>query len=225
MTRGILIAGNESSLAATIAAEAAKRVETFAAAFFPNRISEPVRDRLPPTEGSVPITLSWNPGSPISARSLVLAAESRLEHIDEAILVCMPPPVRRRAEDLVPGEIETLVNDHVKGWFFLVRELSARFKARKQGTLSLVLSDIPMGGGKDDTTDLMGPSAAASFRAFARGLLTAAVNEPYQVLAFSSSEIGEDDAFAAFIFKTMEEGNKRGPGKWYKYGKFGLFGR
>jgi hypothetical protein len=43
MTRGILIVGMESSLSEAVAAEAEKRVEQYAAAFIPNRLSNPVR--------------------------------------------------------------------------------------------------------------------------------------------------------------------------------------
>lgn len=223
MTRGILIAGNESALSAAVAAEAAKRVERFAAAFIPSGLSGPDRGS-PPPEGPACIPLTWNPGSPISARSLILAAENHLEHIDEAILVCTPPAIRKPADALIPGEIELMVNDHIKGWFFLVKELSIAFKARKTGTLALVLSDIG-GGGRDDAVDLMGPSVTASFRAFTQGLLAASFGEPYQVLGFSASETGEDRDFAAFIFKVMEDGGKRNAGKWHKYGKLSFFGR
>jgi hypothetical protein len=221
MTRGILIAGNESSLFAAIAAEASRRVERFAAAVIPNRIAEPVSE----SAESARISLGWNPGNPVSARSLVLAAENRLEHVDEAILICAPPSVRKRAEDLIPGELEILINDHIKGWFFLVRELTLLFKERRRGTLSLVLSGIGADGGKDEAADLLGPSAAASFRALAQGLLTGSPNGPYQVLAFSSSETGEDASFASFIFKIMEEDNRRNSGKWHKYNRFGIFGK
>jgi hypothetical protein len=223
MARGILIAGNESSLSEAIAAEAAKRVEAFAAAFIPRHAGEQVRGKPFPGGGSPRFPLRWNPGSPISARSLVLAAENRLEQVDEAILICTPPSVYERAEELVPSEIETTVNNHIKGWFFLVRELTSLFKARNRGVLSLVLSDL--GGGKDEAVDMMGPSVAASFRAFTQGLLASSFSEPYHVLAFSSSEIGEEGAFAAFVFKVMEEKNKRNTGKWHRYGRLGFFGR
>ncbi|MDR2068838.1 MAG: hypothetical protein LBP71_03105, partial [Spirochaetaceae bacterium] len=225
MTRGILIVGNESALSAAIAAEAAKRVDRFAAAFIPSGPSEPGRENPPPAGGAAYIPLSWNPGSPVSTRSLVLAAENHLGHIDEAILVCTPPPVRKAAEALIPAEIEVMVNDHIKGWFFLVKELSALFKARKTGTLALALSELSPGGGRDDEVDLMGPSATASFRAFTQGLLAASFREPYQVLGFSASDAGEDRDFAAFIFKIIEEGGKRNAGKWHKYGKLPFFGR
>jgi hypothetical protein len=222
MTRGILIVGTESSLSTAVAAEAGKRVEQFAAAFIPGPVSGP--DRIPaPGVDTALIPLVWNPGSPISARSLILAAVNRLEHIDEAILICTPPPVRKQADELCPSEIENLVNDHIKGWFFLVKEITALFKTRGSGTLALVLQDIAAGM-KDEVVDLLGPSIAASFRAFAQGLLAASFGKSYGTLAFSG-ETGEDAAFASFIFKIIDEGGKRAVGKWQKFGKLGIFGR
>jgi hypothetical protein len=223
MTRGILIAGTEASLFTAIAGEASKRVERYAAAYIPNRLSASGSgggDTAP--KGSIPLV--WNPGSPISSRSLILAAENRLERIHEAILVCEPPALCRPPEELVSSDIDSMVNDYIKGWFFLVKELTALFKAHHSGTLALVLSEV-FRRGKHEPVDLTGPSVAASFRALAQGILAASIGAPYEVLAFSSSDAGEDPAFASFIFKIMEENNKRNTGKWHKFGKLGLFGR
>jgi NAD(P)-dependent dehydrogenase (short-subunit alcohol dehydrogenase family) len=225
MTRGILIAGIESSLSAAVAAEAGKRVEQYAAAFIPNKLAAPIRDRTaaqPAGSGLVPLT--WNPGSPISARTLVLAAENRLERIDQAILVCTPPSLRRQVEELAPADIDTVVNDHIKSWFFLAKELSAVFKTRGGGALALVLSNSGTGTEKGEIPDLIGPSVAASFGSFAGGLLASSVGKPYITMAFSC-ETGEDAAFAAFIFKILDEGSRRASGKWHRYGRFNLFGR
>jgi hypothetical protein len=166
------------------------------------------------------LPLQWNPSSPISARTLVLAAENRLEHIHEAILVCAPPSIRRPSAELSLSEIEILVNDQIKGWFFLARELAAVFRARKAGTLALVYSEIGAGGGKDDPADILGPSALASFQAFTRSLLAAAYSEPYLSMGFSCSEAGAETGFASFIFKLLDEGNRRNNGKLHKFGKF-----
>jgi hypothetical protein len=224
MTRGILIAGVDSSLSEAVAAEAERRVEQYAAAFIFNRL-DPVRNRPKPADGrKARISLDWNPGSPISARTLVLAAENRLAHIDEAILVCVPPSARRPVEQLAPADIDIMVNDYIKGWFFLVKELTAAFKRRGAGTLALVLSDTGSGNEKRDIPDLMGPSVRAAFRALVQGLLAADPGKSYQILAFSS-ETGEDAEFAAYIFKIIEENNKRNLGRWHKYGRLGLFGR
>jgi hypothetical protein len=222
MTRGILIAGNESPLLAALSAEAAKRVESFALACIPNRLLQG-EDNHTAAPAGAGITLSWNPGSPISARTLVLSAENRLEHIDEALLVCAPPSVRRSIAELPAKDIEILVNDHIKGWFLLAKELASVFKMRKAGTLGLIFSDLPSGTGKGEKADLLGSAALASFRAFSQSLLASSFDEPYLSLGFSSSETGDD--FASFVFKTLDESNRKNNGKWYKFGKFNLFGR
>jgi hypothetical protein len=115
-----------------------------------------------------------------------------------------------------------MINDHIKGWFFLIKELTAVFKNRQQGTLALVFHDL-LGTGKDDSTDILGPSSLASFRALSHGLLTAAHSEPYLTVGFSCSETGNETAFAAFIFKSIDDMNKRSNGKLHKFGKFSLF--
>jgi hypothetical protein len=166
--------------------------------------------------------LDWNPSSPISARTLILAAENRLDRIDEAILVCSPPSIRCGAAELPLADVEILLSDHIKGWFFLVKEIAAVFSSRKSGILSLVYHDVPAAK-KDDAADILGPSALASFRALTQGLLAAAHNDPYITVGFSCSDAGNEEAFSSFVFKTMDEINKRSNGKLYKFGKLNFF--
>jgi hypothetical protein len=229
MTRGILIAGNESALTAAVEAETAGRVERYALAPLPDRFSVPRDTRgetpgLQPAKNAARIPLDWNPGSPVSARTLVLAAENRLGRIDEAILVCNPPSDRRAAAfglaDFSLADIEILVNDHIKGWFFLVKELAAVFKARGEGTLALVYSET---GRKNTEPDLLGPTALAVFRSLTGGLLAAAPEEPYLTLGFSGTAADDEAGFAAFILKSIEEGNRKNNGRLHKYGKTGFF--
>jgi len=220
MTRGIFIAGNESALSRAIEAEAVHRVEQFAAAYIPNRLSGAVKNSAAANEKRVP--LDWNPSSPISARTLVLAAENRLEHIDEAILICSPPSIRSSAAELPLADVEIMINDHIKGWFFLVKELAAVFTTHGRGILALVYPDIPSSG-KDDSADILGPSSLASFRALTQGLLAAAHSEPYITAGFSCSDAGNEAAFASFMYKTIDEGNRRANGKLHKFGKFNFF--
>ncbi|MDR2095263.1 MAG: hypothetical protein LBP76_07070 [Treponema sp.] len=223
MTRGILIVGDDAPLTTALMAEAAKRVERFASVIIPNRISGPDSE-MPDFSLGAADRLTWNPSSPISARTLILAAENRLEHIDDAVLVCSPPAVCCLPEKLVLREIETMVNDHIIGWFYLVKELTAKFRSRQSGSLSLIVAETgPAGKGKDSLVDLLGPAAAASFRAFAQSLLSAAFNEPFYVFGFSSTEQSGDPEFCSFLFKIIDERNKRDNGKWHKHGKFSFF--
>jgi len=225
MSRGILIAGNESTLTSAIEAEAARRVEFYTLALLPDRLSGGNVKIAPQSWSSAEkrIPLGWNPGSPISAHTLLLAAENRLEQVNEAILVCNPPLVRGTAADLSLASVEILVNDYIKGWFFLVKELATVFKAHGGGTMALVSPETAGTSDKDDAADLMGSTALAAFRALTRGLLAAALSEPYITLGFSGAEAGDDAGFAAFIFKQLDESSRRSNGKYHKYGKMGLF--
>jgi hypothetical protein len=42
-------------------------------------------------------------------------------------------------------------------------------------------------------------------------------------MGFTGSETDDDAGFATFIFKQLEEKNRRGNGKLHKYGKLGFF--
>ncbi|MDR1804164.1 MAG: hypothetical protein LBQ94_11225 [Treponema sp.] len=225
MTRGILIAGNESSLFSAVAAEAVKRVETYAFALIPNRFYIPDGAPPPPAEPTGKgVSLSWTPSSPISARTLVVAAENRLGQINNAILVCSPPAVYRTAEALTPEEIEILVNDHIRGWFFLIRELALNFRRLGTGSLSFIAPEPGSdSGAKNSQADLLGPPALASFRTFTQGVLASSANEPFQVTGFTAPESGAKEEFAAWLFKIIDEGHRKNSGRWQKYPKIGFF--
>jgi len=220
MTRGIFLAGNESALSRAVEAEIIKRVKQFTAALIPNRLSGALKNA--PLEMKERLFIDWNPSSPISARTLVLAAENRLEHINEAILICSPPSIRSSASQLPLSDVEIMINDHVKGWFFLVKEIAKVFTERKSGTLALVYTDIAVSG-KDETADVLGPSALSSFRALTSGLLSSAHIEPYITIGFSTTDAGNETAFASFIFKNIDEATNRTKGKLFKFGRFSFF--
>jgi len=226
MARGILIAGNKSSLFSALCVEAAKRVEKYAVALIPQeQTQKPVPNRLtdPLYVSNRQHVLDWNPASPVSAKTMILSVLNKMEHIDDAILVCVPPAYRKTTEEFSTAEIDRLVDYNIKGWFFLVRELTAVFTAHKRGTLSLVLPELNAGS-VDETPDFIGPAAVAAFRSFAQGIILSSHSTPYSAMGFSLPEPGGENAFAAFVFKNMEEG-KRNSGKWIKYGKLGFFGR
>jgi hypothetical protein len=222
MSRGILIAGSDSTLINAVEAETARRADHYALALIPSRAAGPGAETEAPFAKHFParIPLDWNPPSAISARTLVLAAENRLGRVNEAILVCDPRLARCAAADLGLAEIEALVGDQVKGWFFLARELTAAFRARGEGTLALMYHES---GGKDDANDVLAQAAIAVFRSLTHSLLAAANDEPFATLGFSCGEVGDEAGFAAFIAKQLEDGGRRGSGKLHKYGKQGFF--
>jgi len=215
MTRGIFIAGNESAISRAVENETVNRVEKYTAAFIPNRLSGATKSILPANKKRLP--LDWNPSSPISARTMILAAENRLEKIDEAILICSPPSIQINVSDISLSDVEIMINDNIKGWFFLIKELSAVFRTRKRGTLALVYPEIIMDAAENGAADILGVSCLASFSAVTKGLLEDADNEPYITTGFSCSNAGNESAFASFIYKTIEDTDKRTNGKLHKW--------
>ena len=221
MTRGILIAGNQSPLFYAVAGEAAQRTEGYTIATISDRFSlsygkHSYKMDIPDKA----ITLSWNPGSPISARTLVFSAENRMGKIHDAILVFSPPAINKTIDTLMPEEIEVLVNDHIKGWFLLVRELTLYFRRTGSGSLSLVTNDFAKSRSKKSDLNLMGQTAAASFRTFAQVILAVSHNEPYHVMGFSGPETCDMDKFAAWLFDKIDKSSKRNSGKWYKFSRW-----
>ena len=217
MTRGILIIGSESSLFSAVAAEAAKRVEAFAVAMIPSRFTpegeQPLKTGIP--EKAIP--LSWNPASPISARTLLFAAENRMKQIREAILICSPPAIYKNAETLTPEEIEIIVNDHIKGWFLLIRELAVYFRRTGMGSMSLVGNGITIHRGKNNKDELLGQAVAASFRAFCQGVLSSSLKETCHLMGFSCSETDSKEKFAGWLFRLIDESAPKNSGKWHKF--------
>lgn len=213
------MAGNESPLFMAAAAEAEKRVEKYAAA---NIYSAAIPGKQTAPNSSKRIPLSWNPGSSISARTLILSAENWLGQINDALLICLPPAMFKPAESLVPADIETHVNTQIKGWFFLIRELAIYFRARGSGTIALAVPETVSGGG-ESLSDFFGGSAAASFRALGQELLSGSAAEPFHVLGFTAAEAGQEKEFASWFFKIIDEGSRKNSGKWHKFSKFGFF--
>jgi len=230
MTKGVLVAGNDSTLLSAVEVEVAKRVDYYALATIPKRFSGmgsgPYLTAMPSnaTVEKARIPIDWKPGSPVSARTLVLSAGNRLGKIDEAILVCSPPSISCAVADLKPLDIEVLTNDHIKGWLFLAKELTAGFKAKGQGTLVLVFPETGVAGGKNTATaDVLASSSVASFRSLANWVLAAASDESYFAQGFTGGEAGDEAGFVNFIFKQLDDTRRRANGKLHKYGRTGFF--
>ena len=114
MTRGIVIAGNKSSLFSAFCAEAAKRVEKYAVAHIPHNQTVPPQKSTETKSiddqraANRQLVLEWNPSSPVSAKTLVLSGVNQMEHIDDAVLVCAPPAYRKNAENFSSSALRAL---------------------------------------------------------------------------------------------------------------------
>lgn len=234
MTRGILIAGNEGAVTEALAREATKRVEPVVTAFLSSQDEEEKEQNLSADASSANtrenrvgkiVPIPWKGASSVSAQAVVLSARNILGEIDEALLVCTPWGIRRGLKELRVADIDHHIDAYLKSWFYLGRELTRYFSARERGVLALVLADGSSSGDGGEDIDMFRPLVTEAFRIMADKLLVLSASEPFRVLAFQNNEAGNEEAFASYVMKTIDENNRRDAGRWHRYGKSFFFGR
>ncbi|MDR1148749.1 MAG: hypothetical protein LBK66_08970 [Spirochaetaceae bacterium] len=202
----LLIAGAGRELVSALAGQAVKRGAKTALSLIPSQNgAQRLADGLE--------LLDWNPGSPISARSLVLAAGNRIGVLTGGIIVCAAPD-NADAADFSPVGIDFIVNNHIKSYMFLARELIRHFRAAQSGTLALVLLEEP-------SSSLLAGPVFSAFKSFAGNLLTNLNTEYFRAAAFVCEEKIPPpmNEFAAYILKTLSENKKLDGGRWFKFTK------
>ncbi|MDR3201232.1 MAG: SDR family NAD(P)-dependent oxidoreductase [Spirochaetales bacterium] len=137
--------------------------------------------------------VAWNPRSPLSARTVVTETLNVFETIDEVIIVFSADTGKKEFHELSFADMEKTVDDSIKSFFFLVKEVFMALQRQKKGVLVFAHHD----GGAEA---LPPPQAAAStaFRAFASALFTQYQNEPFTLYGYYSSA-PETKGFARFL--------------------------
>jgi NAD(P)-dependent dehydrogenase (short-subunit alcohol dehydrogenase family) len=202
----ILIAGAGVGLVSALANEAVTRGAKTALSIIPSQNRDKrIVDGLE--------FLDWNPGSPISALNLVLAAENKIGALTGGIIVCAAPD-NADAADFSPAGIDFIINNHVKSYMFLARELARHFRAARNGALTLALLEEP-------SSSLLSGPVFSAFKSFSSNLLTNLNSEYFRTAAFVCEEKKPPpvNEFAAYIFKTLSENKKLDDGKWFKFTK------
>jgi hypothetical protein len=198
MERTCLIAGKSGALLADI-------VRRCTATQRRPLVARSGQAELPDLPAGAPAPISWNRRSALSARSLLLHAQTVCGSIDEAIVVYSPAEETGPFHASTVVSIEDRVDAEVKGYVFLLRELLSVFQA--QGTGCLVLAVL------DHTADLVSPLEAAglgSFMALARSLQELYQNESFQIqLCYSRDE--NTLGFADLVTNVMSDRRPRRP--------------
>jgi hypothetical protein len=207
----MLIAGAGEELITALSGEAEKRGARTAVAVIAGRNGGNRRQTDGP--GGNPAPPNWNPGSPVSARGLVLTAENRIGPLGGAIVVCSAPD-ESETRDFSPAGIESIVDNHIKSYMFLSRELVRYFQQKKAGTLAFALFETPPNG-------LLTASVFGAFRNFSDSLLERSNTEHLKMASFLCDEKNPTPAseFAAYILKTLTE-NKKIDRSRFKFTKF-----
>jgi hypothetical protein len=207
MNGALLIAGSGAELIAALSTETEKHGMAAACAVIPKRN---VQNRGSyDTMDKKPLMFDWNPGSAISARSLVLSVENRLGIIGAGIIVCSAP--RTAENDFSPAGIDFLVDNHIKSYMFLAHDLMRYFHTTQSGTLALVMLE-------EVNTNLLTAPISSAFSSFA-GSLSAYQGEYMRIMSFSCEEKppAPVNDFAKYILKTIAKNEKPGGGRRFKF--------
>ncbi|MDR1316614.1 MAG: SDR family NAD(P)-dependent oxidoreductase [Spirochaetales bacterium] len=162
--------------------------------------------------------IAWNPRSPLSARTLVTEAWNDLEAVDEVIVSFFADTGKKEFHDMAFADMEKVVDDSIKSYFFLVKEIFIALRGQKKGVLSFAYHD----GGVEVLPPLQA-AAAAAFRAFASSLFAQYQNEPFTLYGYYSS-LAETRAFARFLSRLADTRTEKTARRWVRFsGKSGLF--
>ena len=138
-------------------------------------------------------TVQWNRGSPISARTLILNAESVFKTLDEVVLYFDEELYASRANQVDLQECSRGSNEMVLSYQYLTLEALNRFRARKTeenpGTLIYLLKEGPSAADavrapslRNGAYSIASPvvaAAATSFMAFAENIAAIYGDLPY----------------------------------------------
>jgi len=138
-------------------------------------------------------TVQWNRGSPISARTLILNAESIFETLDEVVLYFDEEMYASKANQVDIQECSRGSSEMVLSYQYLTLEALNRFKSRKSeenpGTLIYLLKEGPSAADavrapslRNGAYSIASPvvaAAATSFMAFAENIAAIYGDLPY----------------------------------------------
>jgi NAD(P)-dependent dehydrogenase (short-subunit alcohol dehydrogenase family) len=219
MKKTVLITGRDTPFGAALIAEARARdysvIATVDRTEADGKSGRKTGQAAPADDGEAEreeglLVVPWNRASAFSARHVMIECRNLGSKLDAALVVCAPTGAPAPLEKLEPAFVDSFVDAEVKGRVFFAREAAAEFASRGEGLLGMIAyqNGMPL-----SPLDAM---AMGAFHALSQELFAAQVNANYLTQGYSCS-LTMDAAFAAFIFKGIEEANHRTSGRWLKF--------
>lgn len=164
-----------------------------------------------PEKGSGTLSVNWNRRSPVSAGTVVRMLSNQYKALEHIFLVYIPGLENSPFHELGSASIESTIDEQLKGYTFLIRELLSLIQRKKEISLHII---IHTGG-----AEVLAPQDAAAagyIRSLASSLFTFYQNEKIYINGFeSSAQVSED--FAGFILKTCTDPSPKANKKWFRY--------
>ncbi len=213
MGKTFLIAGTWAAVTIELIQGALSRKDRVLAALNPDVEQPPIEPDWEKNLRYIP----WNRRSPLSAKTFILEGANAFERIDEAFLVYAPGGEGRVVHDSSLADIEETLDENLKGFFFLLKELFSRFEKQRSGILSCVYYDKGM-----ENLPPLEAAVAGAFRSLVPTLQQNYRNEGFLVRGFHATA-DQPREFAQYLLGFSERTEKTA-GRWVKYsGKAGFF--
>ena len=184
MNNTVLIAGGVSPVN-TYLAEAAERTD--------NKVLSADSSH---SKGSA---FSWNPASPISARSLILQAENTFESIGTVILPFDADSYEDYYSKLSVETISKGTDNMILGYFYIVSEIIARFEKYGEGNLVFFYNDDP-----NKEKGILASAGAAAFCALAKKTAQLHAGKPTGIILVKSESNAFQEA-ADWLFQYITQ--------------------
>ena len=140
---------------------------------------------------------SWNPASPISARSLILQAENTFESIGTVILPFDTDAYEDYYSKLSVESISKGIDNMVLGYFYVVSEIIARFEKYGEGNLVFFYSDDP-----NKEKGILSAAAASAFCTLAKKTAMLYAGKPAGIILVKSETNVSQEA-ADWLFQYL----------------------
>ena len=158
------------------------------------------------------VVIPWNRSSPLSCKNVLLRGLQKFSSLHAACILFQPLVEPVAFTDLKYLDIETVLDQWIKGSILLARDLLSHFAARRTGSLCLVGLFLPKRPSPAVLDDLCRESLLVAFS----GLVASAKTCGVRVNAFLSRS-PDNKAYADFICRTFVEKCNKATGKLFYF--------
>lgn len=95
-----------------------------------------------------PAAIPWNRASPVSARSMIIKAETESSKLDEVLLVFDSAMFASKYKQMSPAVLQNSIDDMTLGFSYVVSEVLERYSLKKTGRLIFIIRYAPSSSDK-----------------------------------------------------------------------------
>jgi hypothetical protein len=209
MHGAILITGKQSGFTDDLVQEALGRSHRVIATHDPTDVAPEVPD----TFGDSLTYAPWSRRSLISARSVMLAVESDGAPLEHAFVVCSPEGVNDPLHATESVVIEQTIDAAIKGYLFMIKEITASLVRRGGGALTIVWYD-----GGSELVPPLEAAIAGAVQQLTHSLLAFYENESVVMRGLHASE-SDSRAVARWVLEQSLDRGEKSAGRWQRYGQ------